>query len=131
MVFEGNTLNTMGEIFNKALEIAKTGDGDRCQKFLTTYVCYIVAENGCSVEEATSIAKSNFGYFAGYYSSDVYETINKAYGAVHPIFGQNPFDVSPEDAFRMGLGMLDSNKFMGSNHIIIAYTYAKIINREL
>jgi hypothetical protein len=103
MVFESNTLNTAGDIFDKALEIAKTGDSDRCQKFLTTYVSYIISENGCAIEEATRIAKNNLGYFAGYYNSEVYETINKAYGAVHPVFGQNPFNVSPEDAYRMGL----------------------------
>jgi hypothetical protein len=31
----------------------------------------------------------------------------------------------------LGLGMLDSNKFVGGNHIIITYSYAKLINREL
>ena len=103
MVFENITLTTIGDIFNKALEIANTGDNERCQAYLTTYVCYIVSENSCTIEEATRIAKDNLGYFAGYYSSDVYETINKAYGAVHPVFGMNPFDVSPEEAYRKGL----------------------------
>ena len=103
MVFEGKTLETMGEIFNTALDMAKTGDADRCQAFLTSYVEYIVSESNRNVAEAENIAKSNLGYFAGYYSSEVYETINKAYGAVHPVFGGNPFEVSPEEAYRKGL----------------------------
>ena len=103
MEFEGKTLKTMGEIFNTALDVAKTGDGDRCQAFLTSYVEYIVSESNRNVAEAENIAKSNLGYFAGYYSSEVYETINKAYGAVHPVFGGNPFEVSPEEAYRKGL----------------------------
>lgn len=103
MVFEGKTLETMGEIFNTALDVAKTGNSDRCQEFLTSYVEYIVSESNLNVAEAENIAKSNLGYFAGYYSSGVYETINKAYGAVHPVFGKNPFEVSPEEAYKKGL----------------------------
>ena len=103
MIFEGKTLPNMGAIFNKALDVAETGDGDRCQAFLTSYVEYIVSESNRNVAEAEDIAKSNLGYFAGYYSSEVYETINKAYGAVHPVFGGNPFEVSPEEAYRKGL----------------------------
>ena len=103
MVFEGKTLETMGEIFNTALDVAETGDGDRCQAFLTSYVEYIVSESNNNVAEAENIAKSNLGYFAGYYNSEVYETINKAYGAVHPVFGCNPFDLSPEEVYRKGL----------------------------
>lgn len=103
MVFEETTLTTMGEIFDKALEVAKSGDGDRCQTFLTTYANWISEVNGCCKDSAIDIAKKNFGYFAGYYNSEVYETINKAYGAVHPVFGGNPFDISAEEVYRWGL----------------------------
>lgn len=103
MIFEGKTLETMGEIFNAALDVAKTGNGDRCQAFLTSYVEYIVSESNHNVDEAENIAKSNLGYFAGYYNSEVYETINKAYGAVHPVFGGNPFDLPPEEVYKWGL----------------------------
>lgn len=104
MEFEGTNLTSMGSVFDKALEIAETGDGDRCQNFLTAYANWIIEVNGhYNIEEATEIAKSNLGYFAGYYSSEVYETINKAYSAVHPVFGRNPFDVSPDEAYRKAL----------------------------
>ena len=103
MVFEGKTLETMGEIFNTALDIPKTTDSDRCQAFLTSYIEYIMSENNCNIAEAERIAKSNLGYFAGYYNNRVYESINKAYGAVHHVFGRNPFEVTPEEAYRNGL----------------------------
>lgn len=103
MVFEGKTLETMGEIFNTALDIANTADSDRCQAFLTSCIEYIMSKNNCNIAEAERIAKSNLGYFAGYYNNSVYETINKAYGAVHPVFGRNPFEVTPEEAYRNGL----------------------------
>lgn len=103
MVFEETTLTSMEEIFNKALEVAKSGDGDRCQTFLTTYANWISEVNGCYKDSAINIAKNNLGYFAGYYNRDVYNAINMAYGAVHPIFGKNPFDVSPEEAYELGL----------------------------
>ena len=103
MLFEGKTLETMGEIFNTALDVAETGDGDRCQAFLTSYVEYIVSESNSNVAEAENIAKSNLGYFAGYYSNEVYETINKAYGAVHPVFGRNPFELSPDEVYNLAL----------------------------
>ena len=103
MVFEGKTLETMGEIFNTALDVAKTGNSDRCQTFLTAYANWISEVNGCCKDSAIDIAKNNLGYFAGYYTRDVYNAINMAYGAVHPIFGKNPFDVSPEEAYELGL----------------------------
>lgn len=104
MEFEGTNLPNMGSVFDKALEIAETCDGDRCQNFLTAYANWIIEVNGhYNIEEATEIAKSNLGYFAGYYSSEVYETINKAYSAVHPVFGRNPFEVSSEEAYSKAL----------------------------
>ena len=104
MIFEGKTLTTMGEIFEKALEVAKFDDGDRCQEFLTTYANWVTEVNGYyNTEEAMKLVKGNLGYFAVYYGKDVYDAINKAYGATHPVFGRNPFDVSPEDAYKRGL----------------------------
>lgn len=91
MVFEETTLTLMYDIFNKALEVAKSGDSDRCQTFFTAYVNWISEVNGCCKDSAINIAKGNLGYFAGYYDKDVSDTIYKAYGAIHPILGRFPF----------------------------------------
>ena len=65
----------------------------------------VTVEEGVSAEEALNIARSNLGYFAGYYDRKTYDRINKAYGAIHPVFKTNPFDIAPEEAYRIGLEM--------------------------
>ena len=106
MVYNGIELATMGELFNKALAIAKSGNSSECSNFLKAYAENIYTENSRdkvpTMEDAYKCAKSNLGYFSGYYDSETYELINKAYNAIHPIFGGNPFNVSPEDAYQMG-----------------------------
>lgn len=99
------SLKTMGKIFDKAVQVAKRESKERQEEFFTAYVEWILEDNDdCETfEEALSIAKSNFGYFAGYYTSEIYELINKTYGGVHPVFGKNPFNVSPADAYKRGL----------------------------
>ncbi len=94
MNFEDTQLTTVGEIFNKALEIAKTGDKERCQLFLKSYSEYISSKNNISIDKAIDIAKANFGYFAGYYDRETYDIINNMYNAIHPVFKSNPFDVT-------------------------------------
>lgn len=103
MIFENTQLTTIGEIFNKALEIAKNGDKKHCQLFLKSYAEYISSKNNISIDEAVNIAKSNLGYFAGYYDRETYDIINSMYNAIHPIFKGNPFDVTPDDAYHLGL----------------------------
>ena len=94
MDFEDTQLITFGDIFNKALEIAKTGDKDRCQLFLKSYSEYISSENNINIDKAVDIVKSNLGYFAGYYDRETYDIINNMYNAVHPVFKSNPFNVT-------------------------------------
>ena len=107
MVYNGIELTTMGELFNKALAIAKSGNSTGIQfPFIKAYAENIYAQNSRdkvpTMEDAYKCAKSNLGYFSGYYDSKTYELINKSYNAIHPIFGGNPFNVSPEDAYQMG-----------------------------
>lgn len=94
MNFEDIQLLTIGDIFNKALEIAKTGDKERCQLFLKSYSEYINSGNNISIDKAVDIAKSNLGYFAGYCDRETYDIINNMYNAVHPVFKSNPFNVT-------------------------------------
>lgn len=91
MNFEDIQLITVGDIFNKALEIAKTGDKERCQLFLKSYAEYISSKNNISIDKATDNAKANLGYFAGYYDRETYDIINSMYNAIHPVFKSNPF----------------------------------------
>ena len=95
---------TFGEVFNKALELAKENKNE-AQEFFKQYIQFILEDNDKvnTIEEAERIAKSNFGYFAGYYSQEVCDIIYKTYQCSHPIFGDKPFSVSPEEAYQKGL----------------------------
>ena len=107
MVFENKKYETMGEIFDLANSLAKEGIKSKCDQFLNAYVTSILDlnESVTNYEEALNIARSNLGYFAGYYDRKTYDRINKAYSAIHPVFKTNPFDIAPEEAYRIGLEM--------------------------
>jgi len=101
MNYKGKELNTMGEVFDEALRLAKT-DKDEARDFFYKYVNHISFVNKYSWDKSIEIAKSNFGYFAGYYNQEVCDIIYKTYQCSHPIFGDKPFAVDPEEAFNMG-----------------------------
>ena len=104
MKYNGKNLNTMGEVFDKALQLAKENK-EEAKNFFKLYIEYILENNDKvnSLEEAEKIAKANFGYFAGYYNPEVCDIIYKTYQCSHPIFGDKPFSVSAEDAYKKGI----------------------------
>lgn len=106
MKYKGKNLNTMGQVFDTALNLAKT-DKEEAQNFFKMYIEHILEDNDevNSLNEAEKIAKANFGYFAGYYNPEVCDIIYKTYQCSHPIFGNMPFAVDPEDAYKKGLEM--------------------------
>lgn len=99
-----NDYETFANIFNKGLQLAKENKKE-AQEFFKQYIQFILEDNDevHTIEEAERIAKSNFGYFAGYYNSNVCDLIYKTYQCSHPIFGDKPFDVSSEEAYKKGL----------------------------
>lgn len=104
MNYRGKTYEKMSEVFNEALHLAKT-DSFEAKEFFKVYINWIAEYNHFSWDKATEIAKSNLGYFAGYYNEEVCDIIYKTYQCSHPIFGDKPFSVSAEDAHKKGLEM--------------------------
>ena len=102
MIYEGKYLTTMGEVFDEALNIAKYTP-HKAKDFLDKYARYIESVEGITYGEALARAKSNLGYFAGYYDSQTCDLIYDTYVTEHPVFGKKPYGVSPEDAFKAGL----------------------------
>lgn len=102
MIWENKEIKTAGEIFDIALNLAKT-DKQKAIQFFNAYVDWVRDTNGSSREEAEKIVKDNLGYFSGYYNKEVSDIIYSTYSCEHPIFGKNPFGISPEDAYRAGL----------------------------
>lgn len=104
MEYNGRNLNTFEELFNEGLKLAKENK-EEAQSFFKHYIQFILEDNDKvnTIEEAERIAKSNFGYFAGYYDEEVCNIIYETYQCSHPIFGDKPFNISPEEAFEKGV----------------------------
>lgn len=86
MVFEGHDYKTYGEIFDKAVEVAKTGDPNKCQAFVDSYASGIIAANVTSggermtVSEAIEQIKQNFLYFSErHYDGSVSKLLTEAF----------------------------------------------------
>ena len=99
MEYKGQSFNTIGDIFNEAVRLAKT-DTEEALRFFSAYVQYIYNEaddlTALSEDErlaaAKSRAKSNFGYYAGYYNAEVCDLVYKTFSCSHPIYGDHPFN---------------------------------------
>jgi hypothetical protein len=94
---------------NKALEAAmEIKDKKDADQYLMEYISYIQSEiDKCTDrihDNAEEIAKSNLGYFAGYYSNETRERVEKLFCCSHPIFGSIKENGIPtnEQAFEMG-----------------------------
>ena len=58
-------------------------------------------------EKCENIQRSNLGYYAGYFSNEVRERVERLYKCEHPLFGAiaKKGPPTPEQAFAMGLKM--------------------------
>ena len=99
MEYKGKTYSTMGDIFNDAVRLAKT-DVKEAHNLFNAYVQHIY-DNAADLaslvmserwEAAVSRAKSNFGYFAGYYDKETCDLVYSTFQCSHTIFGGNPFN---------------------------------------
>lgn len=94
MNYKGEELKTFNEIFRVALKLAKENK-EESQQFFKQYVQSIFLNNRDkinTIEEAENKAKSNFGYFAAYFDSEVCDIIYNTYQCCHPIYGDKPFE---------------------------------------
>lgn len=98
MIYKGIELNTFEKVFEKALEIPNS----EAEEFFTVYVRSIMDAGEIGIEQATHVAKSNLGYYAGYYSNKVRRIIEKKYRCVHPILGSVDEPISNLMAFNLG-----------------------------
>ncbi len=75
--------------------------------YLAGYVDSIMTNKGISVEEATSIAKSNLSYYAGYYDSEVRRRVERLFECKHPVFGSIEELGLPthEESLELGINM--------------------------
>lgn len=99
---------TWGDIGDPAMQITDQKEAD---EYLEDYVNFIMKIRPESSKlEASVIARSNFGYFAGYFSDEVRERVERLFNTEHPIFGKISINGSPtkEEAFEMGKKFAES-----------------------
>lgn len=98
---------TYGEIGHPAMEIT---DKEVAKKYLDDYSEWILAtsKDQISKDKATEIAKSNLGYFSGYYSNEERLRFQNIFDVEHPIFGSKT--PTAEEAFQMGVNFKTQNK---------------------
>jgi hypothetical protein len=75
---------------------------EEAEKYFEAYVAWLMKRWNIAREEAEANARSNLGYFAGYYDRETMERVARLFGAEHPIFG-GAKAVSAEEAFQLGL----------------------------
>jgi hypothetical protein len=98
----------IGDLYNPAIEIAKTGDKEKAKRYFDALVSHALEyskietpEEDISKDEMERIVHSNLGYWAGYHDKGTIEKVHKVYGSSHPIFGNST--PTPSEAFNMGL----------------------------
>jgi hypothetical protein len=79
------------------IKVTTQEEADRCLK---EYVDELMAETGKKRRAAKKIAKTNIGYYAGYYDDETIRRIWRLYRTRHPVFGRS--FPTPVEAFNLG-----------------------------
>ena len=74
---------SIGDKYGPAMGITDQAEADA---YFQQCVAHTMAF-GKSQEEAEGIERGNLGYYAGYYSSETRERIERLFSCAHPIFG--------------------------------------------
>jgi len=68
--------------------------------------CVKITKGKKTRNECISIQKSNLGYFAGYFTDDTRERVERLFDCEHPFFGKiTENKITDVEAFAMGLKM--------------------------
>lgn len=103
-----NKPKTIGEAYGPAMEITEQSEAD-------AYFEKLVAESmaeGKSRTESEAIQRSNLGYYAGYYSHETRERVERLFKCAHPVFGSiaTKGPPTPQEAFKKGVEWGQSHK---------------------
>jgi hypothetical protein len=102
---EGKKVLSYSEIGEPAMKIKQR---DEASQYINDYIEWIITNFQKSEDEATDIAKSNLGYWSGYYSHDERLDFQEIFGIEHPIFGSKT--PTAKEAFEMGVKFSKNNK---------------------
>jgi len=105
---ENKQVLTFKELLDPAMEIKENEDA---KQYLASYVEWLEAawlrDGKIEKEPAINIAKSNLGYWAGYYSESTRKRVENLFECEHPIFGSIEKNGRPtaEEALKLGIKM--------------------------
>ena len=83
----------------------KIKDQDEARVWFERCVEHCMRVRPCEREEAEEIERGNLGYWAGYYSADTRERVERLFNCSHPVFGSIAAKGQPtaKEAFLAGL----------------------------
>jgi hypothetical protein len=92
---------TLGGKYGPAMEIKTQEEAD---KYFEECVQHMMRRKPCGRQEAEEIERCNLGYYAGYYSNETRERVERLFRCSHPIFGSiGKSAPSPSDALQAGI----------------------------
>lgn len=102
---------TYGELLGPAMEITDQTKADQYFKALVDR-CMELDEDRKPREEIERIQRINLGYYAGYYSHETRERVERLFRCAHPIFGSIADNgaPTPKQAFELGKRLGESAK---------------------
>lgn len=85
---ENKDLLTIGESLGPAMKITDEADAVQYKKAYMAYIQkYLDVEPDKDGRTANEIANINLGYFAGYYSDETRERVERLFCCSHPVYG--------------------------------------------
>jgi hypothetical protein len=92
---------TYGKKYDRAMDIKTQEEADEYFELCVQHTMSF----GKSREEAEQIEKTNFGYWAGYFSADTRQRIERLFRCEHPFFGSIDKNGPPsaERALKLGI----------------------------
>ena len=96
------TNRTLGEVYGPLMEIT---DQEEADVAFGELVAHAMELWGKPQEETERMMRSNLGYWAGYYSSETRERVERLYKCSHPVFGSiaQHGEPTPEEALQKGI----------------------------
>ncbi len=93
---------TIGEVYGPAMQIT---DPTQAAAYFARIVEHIMRD-GKTQEEAEAMARSNLGYYSGYYGIETQRRVERIYGAIHPVFGSvDGPQMTAQEVFDLGVKM--------------------------
>lgn len=91
---------TIGEKCGPAMKIT---DPEEAKQYFEACVLHNMLISNHSREKAIEIEKTNLGYYAGYYDSEIRARVEKLFNCEHPIFGPiSEGEPTAQEAFDTG-----------------------------